>query len=98
MLRNNAHIHLPPNFSAFQTVQQVVDLAVIQGVKVIGVTNYYDYRVYGQFAQLARKAGIYPMFGLEIISLVDELVKGGVKTNDPANPGRMYLCGKGVTK
>ena len=97
MLKNNAHIHLPPNFSAFTTVDQVLDLAKAQDVRVIGVTNYYDYRVYEQFGKLARKAGVYPMFGLEIISLVDDLVKGGVKINDPGNPGRMYICGKGVT-
>lgn len=98
MLKNNSHIHLPPNFSAFTTVKQVIDLAGQQGVRVIGVTNYYDYRVYVEFARLSRAAGIYPLFGLEIISLVDELVKGGVKVNDPGNPGRMYICGKGVTK
>lgn len=98
MLKNNSHIHLPPNFSAFTTVKQVIDLAVAQDVRVVGVTNYYDYRVYRQFAELAAKAGIYPLFGLEIISLVDELVKSGAKINDPGNPGRLYICGKGVTK
>ncbi len=98
MLRNNSHIHLPPNFSAFITVQQVVDLASAQDVRVIGVTNYYDYCVYREFAEAAKKARIFPLFGLEIISLVDELVKAGVKVNDPGNPGRMYICGKGVTK
>ena len=98
MLKNNSHIHLPPNFSAFTTVQQVIDQAVAQDVRVIGVTNYYDYRVYRQFTDAARKARIFPLYGLEIISLVDELVKSGVKINDPGNPGRMYICGKGVTK
>ena len=98
MLKNNSHIHLPPNFSAFTTVAQAIYLAKAQDVRVIGVTNYYDYQVYGEFARLAREANIYPMFGLEIISLVDSLVKSGVKINDPGNPGRMYICGKGVTK
>ena len=62
------------------------------------MTNYYDYRVYGEFAALARKKRIFPLFGLEIISVVDALLKGGIKVNDPGNPGRMYVCGKGVTK
>ena len=92
----NSHIHLPPNFSAFTTIGQVIDLAKQQDVRVIGVTNYYDYHVYDQFAALARKSGIFPMFGLEIISLVDELVQKGVKINDPGNPGRLYICGKGT--
>lgn len=98
MPRVNSHMHLPPNFSAFQTVQQAVELADQQNVRVVGVTNYYDYRVYGEFSSLARQKKIFPLYGLEIISLVDAMVKGGVKINDPGNPGRLYICGKGVTK
>ena len=97
-LKLNSHIHLPPNFSAFTTIAQVIELAKAQDVRVIGVTNYYEYRVYDQFAQLASAAGVFPMFGLEIISLVDNLVKAQVKINDPGNPGRLYICGKGTMK
>ena len=96
--RVNSHIHLPPNFSAFTTVAQAIDLAAAQGIGVLGVSNYYDYDVYGDFVSLARKAGIFPLFGLEIISLIDDLVKAGVKINDPGNPGKMYICGKGITR
>ncbi len=94
----NSHIHLPPNFSAFQTVGQALELAAAQGIEVLGVSNYYDYDVYGDFAKGARKAGIFPLFGLEIICLIDDLVKAGVKINDPGNPGKMYVCGKGITR
>ncbi len=94
----NSHVHLPPNFSAFNTVEQVLELAAAQDVRVIGVTNYYDYQVYAQFAALAKKARVFPLFGLEIISLIDKLARDKVKINDPGNPGRMYLCGKGVTR
>ena len=97
-LKVNSHIHLPPNFSAFQTVAQAIELSSAQGIRVLGVSNYYDYDVYGDFAEGARKAGIFPLFGLEIICLIDELVKGGVKINDPGNPGKMYVCGKGITR
>jgi hypothetical protein len=96
-LKVNAHIHLPPNFSAFTTVAQAIDLAAAQGIGVLGVSNYYDFEVYADFVGGARKAGIFPLFGLEIISLIDELVKAGVKINDPGNPGKMYICGKGIT-
>src|SRR5438132_266990 len=94
----NSHIHLPPNFSAFETVQQATDLAADQGVGVLGVSNYYDYDVYAQFITLARKRGIFPLFGLEIICMIDELRTAGIKINDPGNPGKMYICGKGITK
>ena len=94
----NTHIHLPPNFSAFESVEQAVRLAAEQGVGVLGAGNYYDYRVYGDFAALARANRIFPLFGLEIISLDEDLRKRGFKINDPGNPGKMYLCGKGITR
>ncbi len=96
--RFNAHIHLPPNFSAFETVQQAVDLADSQGVSVLGVSNYYDYSVYEDFARRVHTCGIFPLFGLEIICLDDQLRDAGIKVNDPGNPGKFYVCGKGITR
>src|SRR6185436_12289843 len=42
--------------------------------------------------------GILPLFGLEIIALLEDLASAGVKINDPGNPGKMYICGKGITR
>jgi len=94
----NAHIHLPPNFSAFQSVRQAVDLAADQGVRVLGASNYYDFGVYSEFGTLALQRGIFPLFGLEIIALLPEVQKAGILINDPGNPGRMYICGKGIMR
>ena len=96
--KTNSHIHLPPNFSAFESVTQALDLAAEEGVRLLGASNYYDYDVYGQFSAGAAARGIFPLFGLEIISLADESAAAGVKINDPNNPGRMYICGKGITR
>jgi len=96
--RVNAHVHLPPNFSAFTTARQAVEMADAQGVRVLGASNYYDYSVYGEMAALAAERGVFPLFGLEIIALVEDLVKAGVKVNDPGNPGKYYLCGKAITR
>ncbi|NBB94808.1 MAG: hypothetical protein GVY16_03620 [Planctomycetes bacterium] len=93
-VRNNSHMHLPPNFSAFESVEQAVDLADAQDLRLVGVTNYYDYGVYNTFVSRAAGKGIFTVFGLEIISLIDSLVTAGVLINDPNNPGRMYICGK----
>ncbi len=93
----NSHIHLPPNFSAFDTVEQAVNLASEQGLQVLGASNYYDYSVYESLANACRSKGIAPLFGTEIICLIEELRSAGVKLNDPGNPGKMYLCGKGIT-
>jgi hypothetical protein len=96
--RVNAHIHLPPNFSAFDSVAQAVTLAAEQQIGVLGVSNYYDFDVYGEFVERARGGGIFPLFGLEIISMQADLRDAGVKVNDPGNPGKTYLCGKGITR
>lgn len=93
----NAHVHLPPNFTAFETTAQALELAAAQGVGVLGASNYYDYAVYGDFAAEARRHAVFPLFGLEIITLIDPLVRAGVLINDPGNPGKMYVCGKGIT-
>jgi len=94
----NSHVHLPPNFSAFETVEQAVDLAADAGLRALGASNYYDFGVYARFAREARARGVFPLFGVEVISLVQELQAAGLRLNDPANPGRMYLCGKGITQ
>ncbi|MEX2092278.1 MAG: hypothetical protein WD971_06355 [Pirellulales bacterium] len=96
--RVNAHIHLPPNFSAFDSVAQAVTLAAEQHIGVLGASNYYDYDVYGEFVGQARSRGIFPLFGLEIISMQSDLRDAGVKVNDPGNPGKTYVCGKGITR
>ena len=92
----NTHVHLPPNFSAFETAEDAVQTAAAEGIRVMGASNFHDQRIYARFADQARAAGIVPLFGLEFISMDDGLQEAGVRINDPANPGRVYLCGKGV--
>src|SRR5689334_12335888 len=96
--RVNSHIHLPPNFSAFDSVGEAVQRAADEGVLVLGASNYYDYTIYREFAREAAPRSIFPLFGIEIIVLIEELARAGVKINDPGNPGKMYLCGKGISR
>lgn len=97
-LMYNSHIHLPPNFSAFETVGQAVGLAADEGVKVLGCGNYYNFSVYQEFADLAQSRGIFPLFGTEIIALETDLQASGIRINDPGNPGKYYICGKGISR
>jgi hypothetical protein len=97
-LRYNSHIHLPPNFSAFETVEQAVTIAADEGIQVLGCGNYYDYSVYRQFTDMALKKGIFPLFGTEIIALETGLQQRGIRINDPGNPGKYYICGKGISR
>ena len=92
----NTHVHLPPNFSAFETAEDAVQAAAAEGVTVLGASNFHHHGIYRRFADAATAAGIVPLFGLEFISVMDDLRDAAVKVNDPANPGRIYLCGKGV--
>ncbi len=94
----NSHIHLPPNFSAFQSAQQALSLAKQQNVQVFGVSNYYDFSIYEDFAAQAKELAIFPLFGLEIIAMLDDVAAKGHRINDPNNPGKMYICGKGITR
>jgi hypothetical protein len=94
----NTHVHVPPNFSAFKTAEQAIQVAAAEGVAAVGTSNYHDFRVYTRFAAAAVDAGIVPLFGLEIITLIDDLEGGGTLINDPTNLNRMYLCGKAITR
>jgi len=98
VMPNNAHLHLPPNFSAFTTVQQAMDLADTQSCRIVGASNYYDYNIYNDFAVTSRKKNVFPLYGLEIICMIEDLRVAGIKINDPGNPGKMYICGKGIVK
>jgi hypothetical protein len=92
----NMHVHLPPNFSAFDTVEDAVRAAATAGISVIGGSNFHDHRVYARLAAAAEAAGIVPLFGCEIITLAEDLRELGIKVNDPDNAGRFYVCGKGL--
>jgi hypothetical protein len=94
----NTHVHLPPNFSAFDTAEQAVQVGSDEGVAVIGTANYHDYRIYARFAAAAAREAVVPLFGLEIITFLDDLPDGGMLINDPTNLNRLYLCGKALTR
>lgn len=94
----NTHIHLPPNFSAFQSIEQATEKAAEERLVVLGVGNYYDFRVYEQFTDQALAKGIFPLFGTEVIAMQEDLRRQGIRVNDPVNPGKTYICGKGITR
>lgn len=92
----NTHIHLPPNFSAFATIEDAVLQAKEENCTLLGVNNYYDFTVYETFANLCKAHGIAPTFGIEILCFDEDLAEQSIRINDPANPGKIYLCGKQI--
>lgn len=92
----NAHLHTPYSFSAFNDVPQALDMAAEEGVKVVGINDFYSLDGYGQWSEECGRRRLFPLFNIEFISLNVEDRKAGVRVNDPNNPGRTYLSGKGL--
>lgn len=92
----NAHLHTPYSFSAFRDIDDALERAVAEEVKVVGINDFYTTQGYEEWAEGCEKRDLYPLFGIEFISLNEEDQRVGLRVNDPANPGRTYLSGKGL--
>lgn len=92
----NAHMHTPYSFSAFESIPQALDMAVAENVKVVGINDFYATEGYAEWASECAKRNLYPLFNIEFISLNKEDQMKGIRVNDPSNPGRTYLSGKGL--
>ena len=93
----NAHLHTPFSFSAFCDISDALDRAVAEEVKAVGINDFYTAEGYGEWAEGCRQRALYPLFGIEFISLNEEDQKAGLRVNDPGNPGRTYISGRVVT-
>lgn len=93
----NAHLHTPYSFSAFSELSQALDMAVTEGVAVLGINDFYTTAGYESWAAECVKRKLYPLFNIEFISLNEADQKAGLRVNDPGNPGRTYLSGKGLS-
>ncbi len=92
----NGHFHTPFSFSAFTEIEQAFTMAQAESVQVLGVNDFYTTDGYPEFAELAAKCKIFPLFNIEFMALQRDLQEAGVRVNDPANPGRTYMSGKGL--
>ncbi len=95
-LKTNCHLHTPYSFSSFTGVEQLFQLAKAENINIAGVNDFFSFDAYEEFHQFAKKYNIYPIFGIEFIGLDKQMQKAGNLINDPANPGRIYLSGKGL--
>ena len=92
----NAHLHTPYSFSAFSSIAQALDLAQKEGVKVVGINDFYSMDGYREWREECGKRRLFPLLGIEFISLNAEDQAAGLRVNDPNNPGRTYISGKGL--
>ncbi len=96
ILNVNAHIHTPYSFSAFKDIPEIFELAKNEDVRVLGINDFYSTDGYEQFNDLALKYKIFPLFNIEFIGVNLKDKEKGIRLNDPGNPGRVYLSGKGL--
>jgi hypothetical protein len=93
----NGHIHTPYSFSSFESIKQAFRLASTERIQVLGINDFYVTDGYSEFSELSEKYHIYPLFNIELISLLKDYQKAGITVNDPNNPGRVYISGKGLS-
>ncbi|RPI44224.1 MAG: hypothetical protein EHM46_03115 [Bacteroidetes bacterium] len=92
----NNHIHTPYSFSAFESVGEAVDMALKENVKILGINDFYVTDGYEEFIGKCTARGIFPLLNIELIGISQEEQKQGIRVNDPNNPGRTYISGKGL--
>ncbi len=92
----NGHIHTPHSFSAFSNIEQPFEMAKAEDVSVLGINDFYTTDGYNEFAEMAQKHQIFPLFNIEFMALQNDLQQAGIRVNDPSNPGRTYFSGKGL--
>ena len=92
----NAHLHTPYSFSAFEDIPQLFSLAQKENIGVAGINDFFVTDGYDEFATIALKNGIFPLFNIEFTGLLKKEQQKGIRINDPDNPGRCYFSGKGL--
>ena len=95
-LKINNHIHTPYSFSAFRSVEEAVGMARKEGIKILGINDFYVTDGYGEFIAQCRSHGLFPLLNIELIGISREDQEAGLRVNDPGNPGRTYISGKGL--
>lgn len=95
-IKVNAHLHTPYSFSAFDNVSDALDSALAENVRVVGINDFYTAQGYDEWYRGCKKRHLYPLFNIEFICLNKEDQKNGLRVNDPNNPGRTYISGKGL--
>jgi hypothetical protein len=96
-LKVNNHIHTPYSFSAFDSIAEAVEMADDEDVRVLGINDFYVADGYEEFVETCLKRGIFPLLNIELIGISHSDRDAEIRINDPKNPGRIYLSGKGLS-
>jgi len=92
----NLHIHTSESFSIFNSPTEAAWAGYRAGLEVIGINDHYTISGHKEFRAACRILGLKATFSIEAMAMSKEARDSGERYNDPKNPGRIYLCGKGV--
>ena len=93
----NSHIHTSESFSVFRSPTEAVWQGAREGIAVLGINDHYTVAGHEEFRRACEIAGIGAAFSMEAVAMDRAAEASGLLLNDPDNPGRVYLCGKGIT-
>jgi len=92
----NVHVHTSESFSIFRSPTEAAWAGYRFGLEVMGINDHYTISGHEEFRKACRILGLKPVFSIEAMAMSLEAKNSGERYNDPKNPGRVYLCGKGV--
>jgi hypothetical protein len=96
LLQVNAHLHTPYSFSYFNSIPAIFQQAAAEDVRVLGINGFFMADGFREFYEEGLKTRIFPLFNIEIVGLMLKEQYNRFRINDPVNPGRTYLSGKGL--
>ena len=94
----NLHVHTNESFSFFQNPTEAVWYAYVEGLEYFGINDHYTINGHSEFRSACRAASLKSTYSIEAIAMDDESLRENRRYNDPNNPGRCYLAGKGVVR
>lgn len=97
-LGTNTHIHTNYSFSCFRSPAEAAWRAWQAGVEIFGINDHYTVEGHAEFGAACAVLGLPATFSIEAVAMDRAAEAEGLLCNDPGNPGRIYLCGKGVTR
>lgn len=94
----NLHVHSDHSFSVFRSATEAVAHALQAGVEIFGLNDFFTTAGAAEFHAACHAVQLPGVVSLECIAMDRATQAAGVLLNDPANPGKVYLCGKAVTQ
>ena len=94
----NLHLHTGESYSLYPSPSSLVWAARGEGLATIGINDLYATGGHAEFVEACRIGGLDATLSVELIALDQTAFAAGALWNDPSNPGRTYLCGKGTVR